>query len=194
MPQPRRPRASARDPYATSHSKNSGRRIPHLDKIDPEDPDRIDILLMVHRFELAGVEIDDRAIEIAAQYMRWERANRAEKSAQMDVERAQRRAADEARQSWVYFIRIGQLVKIGTTINLASRFSGLRPNEVLAILPGGLDEERAFHRQFADLRAGGEYFHPGPALQEHVLELRRRLDAPKWTRSVVPDGQDWFTD
>ena len=192
MTQPRKSRASIRDPYRTKNSQNTGRRIPHLDKIDPEDPDRINILLTVNRFELAGVEIDERAIEIATLLTRWEGANRAKQSAEWQEEMARKRAEAEERECWVYYIRIGRLIKIGMTTNLASRFSSLRPNEVLAIEPGGTDDEAEAHRKFADLRAGGEFFHPGPALQEHVRELRRRLDAPKWTRSVVPDGHDWF--
>ena len=194
MPQPRRTRVSTSNPYATSHSQNSGRRLPHMDKVDPQDPDRTDILLMVHRFELAGIEIDERAVEIAAKYMRWERERRAEQSAKQRAEWEQRQAETEVRESWVYFIRIGQLVKIGMTTNLANRFSSLRPNEVLVIQPGGLDEEAALHRQFAVLRAGGEFFHPGPPLQEHIRELRQRIGAPQWKKSLVPDGHNWFTD
>ncbi|GHG15093.1 hypothetical protein GCM10017667_55730 [Streptomyces filamentosus] len=192
MVQPRKPRVSARDPFSTKHSNNSGRRIPHMDKVDPNDPDRTDILLMVHRFELAGVEIDERAVEIAAKYMRWERARRAEQSAAQTAELERQRAMPDTRECWVYFIRIGQLVKIGMTTNLARRFTSLRPNEVLAIQPGGLDDETALHSQFASMRAGGEYFHPGPALQDHIRKLRDELGSPKWTKSIVPDGQNWF--
>ncbi|MEE1813539.1 GIY-YIG nuclease family protein [Streptomyces sp. SP18ES09] len=165
-----------------------------MDKVDPRDPDRTEILLMVHRFELAGIEIDERAVEIAAKYMRWERALRAEQSAKQQAEWEQRQAETEVRECWVYFIRIGQLVKIGMTTNLANRFSSLRPNEVLAIQPGGLADETALHRKFASLRAGGEFFHPGPPLQEHIRELRQRIGAPRWRKSLVPDGNNWFTD
>ncbi|MET9728432.1 GIY-YIG nuclease family protein [Streptomyces zaomyceticus] len=196
MPQPRKARAAVRNPYSTNHSRNSGRQIPHLDKIDPEAPDRTDILLMVHRFELAGVEIDERAIEIATKFVRWERTRKAEESAKRDAkwkaEKAQRQAEAEARGCWVYFIRAGQLIKIGMTTNLAGRFSSLRPNEVLAVQRGGLDEEAALHRQFAALRVRGEYFHPGPALQQHIRHLRETLGAPDWHKSTVPDGNNWF--
>ena len=75
MVQPRKERASVRDPYSTKHSSNSGRRIPHADKVDPDDPHRTDILITLHRFELAGIDIDDRAVEIAAKLTRWHHSN-----------------------------------------------------------------------------------------------------------------------
>jgi hypothetical protein len=77
-------------------------------------------------------------------------------------------------------------------MDLASRFSSIRPNEVLALEPGGQDTETRRHRQFTDLRASGEYFHPGPTLQQHILALRETHGAPAWTSSLVPDGQDFF--
>ncbi|QEV23967.1 hypothetical protein CP976_07285 [Streptomyces coeruleorubidus] len=157
-----------------------------------DEPNRTDILITLHRFELAGVEIDDRAVEIATKLTRWHIAN-AEKRDRINAEEvAARVAAAAERECWVYYIRCGRLIKIGMTTNLASRFSSIRPNEVLAIEEGGLEREVAMHQRFAELRAGGEYFHPGPALQQHILALRDELGAPNWTASVVPDGDDWF--
>lgn len=194
MAQPRRERASVRDPFSTKHSSNSGRRIPHADKVDRDDPNRTDILIALRRFELAGIEIDERAVEIAAKLTRWHIANSEEQDRKHREEMAARVAAAQVRECWVYYVRCGRLIKIGMTTNLANRFGSIRPNEVLAIEPGGLELETAMHRQFAELRAGGEYFHPGAALQKHVRELRETLGAPNWTRSVVPDGDDWFLD
>jgi hypothetical protein len=102
------------------------------------------------------------------------------------------REEQATRECWVYYIRVGHLIKIGLTTNLASRFSSLRPNEVLAIEPGGSELETAMHKQFASLRAGGEYFHPGPDLQQHIKDLRDRVGPPQWRASIVPDGQNWF--
>lgn len=192
MVQPRRERASVRDPYSTKHSSNSGRRIPHADKVDRDDPNRTDILITLHRFELAGIEIDERAVDIAAKLTRWHIANSAEQNRKHQEEMAARAAAAQARECWVYYVRCGRLIKIGMTTNLANRFASIRPNEVLAIEPGGLEVEGETHKQFADLRAGGEYFHPGPSLQQHITSLREELGPPNWTASTVPDGEDWF--
>lgn len=192
MAQPRRTRASARDPFSTSHSSNTGRRIPHAEKVDRDDPNRTDILIALHRFELAGIEIDERAVEIAGQLVRWDLKNRAEQAEAQRQEFLAQRRQQEERDCWVYYIRCGQLIKIGMTTNLASRFTSIRPNEVLAIEPGGLERETAMHQKFASMRAGGEYFHPGPSLQAHIKSLRDELGPPNWKRSIVPDGHDWF--
>jgi hypothetical protein len=190
--QPRRVRASARDPYSTAHSSNSGRRIPHADKVDANDPNRTDILITLHRFELAGVEIDERAVEIAVALTRWHIRTAIERAAVQQQEIRARREEQEKRDCWVYYVRCGSLIKIGMTTNLRSRFASIRPNEVLATEPGGSILEAAMHRRFADARAGGEYFHPSPPLQEHIKDLRRRLGPPVCTSSTVPDGQNWF--
>jgi hypothetical protein len=192
MAQPRKTQGSVRDAYRTKHSTNSGRRIPHSDKVDRDDPDRTDILITLRRFELAGIDIDDRAVEIATKLTRWYHESAEERDKARAEEMAARMAEAEARECWVYYIRIGRLIKIGMTTNLASRMSSLRPNEVLVIEPGGGSRETAMHRQFADLRAGGEYFHPGAELQQHIAQLRERLGPPQWTASIVPDGADWF--
>lgn len=192
MAQPRRVRSSKRDPYGTKHSSNVGDRIPHSDKVDRSDPHRADILITLHRFELAGIEVDDRAVDIAIKLTRWYAATADERDRVGREEMERRRQEAEARDCWVYYIRVGRLIKIGMTTNLASRFSSLRPNEVLAIEPGGSQREIAMHREFAELRVGGEYFHPGAALQRHVASLRDQLGAPQWTASIVPDGHDWF--
>jgi hypothetical protein len=190
--QPRRTRASVRDPYSTKQSSNSGRRIPHADKVPADVPDRYDILITLHRFEEAGVEIDEKAVEIATKYTRWHlalsEAEREEQQAQMLAARK----AQQERECWVYYVRIGRLIKIGMTTNLVSRFSSIRPNEVLFIEPGGAELESEMHQRFASLRAGGEFFHPGRELQEHIRNMRAELGPPNWTRSLVPDGQDWF--
>lgn len=192
MVQPRKVRGGTRDPYKTKQSLNVGDRIPHSDKVDPDDPHRADILITLRRFELADIDIDDRAVEIATKLTRWYHEAAEEKDKAHAAEMAARVAEAEARECWVYYIRIGRLIKIGMTTNLVSRMSSLRPNEVLAIEPGGGARETSMHRQFAELRAGGEYFHPGAPLQQHIAQLREQLGPPQWTASIVPDGADWF--
>lgn len=192
MVQPRRPRVSMRDAYGTKNSSNVGRRIPHADKIAPDDPNRTDILITLHRFELAGIEIDDRAVEIATKLTRWHISNSEERERIAEEERERRLAEARERDCWVYYLRCGRLIKIGMTTNLATRFASIRPNEVLAIEPGGAEREAQMHRRFAGLRAGGEYFRPGADLQQHIKELREQLGEPNWTASIVPDGDNWF--
>lgn len=177
--------------FGGDRSSNVGDRIPHADKVASDDPARSYILITLRRMELSGVEIDDRAVEIATQLGR-----RKYEEAQVEAEGKdeQLRARVLAtREDWkVYYVRCGHLIKIGFTANLGQRFTTIRPNEVLALEPGGQDVETQRHRQFAELRASGEYFHPGPALQSHIVGLRNTYGAPVRTSSVVPDGQNWF--
>ncbi|MEU0181794.1 GIY-YIG nuclease family protein [Streptomyces sp. NPDC006207] len=191
-----RTEALVRNPYRPRGiGGNSGDRIPYSSRVDRDDPARTHILITIHKMEQAGVEIDDRAIEIATKLGQWHysEALKEEPVAPGDVPRwkkGPREAGD--RQCWIYYVRIGHLIKIGTSMALDTRFTTLRPNEVLALTPGGEILERELHRQFADLRANGEYFHPGKALQDHILALREEHGVPTWTASVVPDGQDFF--
>jgi hypothetical protein len=169
---------------------NRGDRIPHSDKVDLDDPARAHILITLHRMDLAGIEIDARAVEIATKLGQWHHKTAEEERAPEPELKDGHDAI--GRRRWVYYVRCGHLIKIGTTADLASRFSAIRPNEVLALEHGGQEVETRRHRHFAALRSSGEYFHPGPALQQHINELRQELGPPTWEGSVVPDGQDWF--
>lgn len=175
---------------------NTGDRIPHSDKVDRDDPARSHILITLHRMELAGVELDEKAVEIATRLGRWHHDTALTEAAPADgdVPRWQRRGceSDVDRPTWVYYVRCGHLIKIGTTMDLARRFIAIRPNEVLALEPGGHVIEGERHREFAKLQASGEYFHPGPALQKEILALRAAHGVPSWTASLVPDGQNFF--
>lgn len=177
-----------RPPWSKS---NRGDRIPHSDKVNRDDPARANILITLHRMELAGIEIDARAVEIATKLGRWHHET-------AEAEKAPQPALKEGhdalgRPRWVYYVRCGHLIKIGTTADLGTRFSAIRPNEILALEPGDQSVETSRHQEFAVLRASGEYFHPGPALQQHINQLRQELGPPAWEGSVVPDGQNWFS-
>jgi hypothetical protein len=67
-------------------------------------------------------------------------------------------------QGWVYFIRKGDLIKIGWTSHRQRRFRELQPDHVLATTPGTVYDERRCHAAFAHLREHGEWFRPEPDL------------------------------
>lgn len=78
--------------------------------------------------------------------------------------------------SVVYYIRRGEHIKIGRTIDFRSRMSALRPDVVLAIEPGGHEVETARHRQFRehhvrDHPGGVEWFQPGGDLLAHIASV-----------------------
>ena len=78
------------------------------------------------------------------------------------------------RKSVVYYLRVGALVKIGTTENLPARLRGYPPDTVvLAVEPGGEVVEKRRHAQFRDdLSHGNEWFRPSLALMQHIADVR----------------------
>jgi hypothetical protein len=77
----------------------------------------------------------------------------------------------------VYYMRLGELIKIGTTTNIILRVSSLNPEEVMAVEPGDRTQEAARHAQFASARRHGEWFNPTPDLIRHVAEIRERFES-----------------
>ena len=90
--------------------------------------------------------------------------------------------ANQAR-SVVYYVRIGDSIKIGYTVNLKSRMSALRvrQSDVLATEPGGKALEAQRHRKFAAIRKGKrEDFEPTFALIQHIDAVRERYGDPQF--------------
>lgn len=86
----------------------------------------------------------------------------------------------EARVSpkFVYFARAGRgkRVKIGTTVNVSGRMTGLAHPlvgklNVLAIIDGGFDVENQMHRRFAEYRIKGEWFRLEGTLAAFIAKL-----------------------
>lgn len=72
-------------------------------------------------------------------------------------------------QGYVYFIRGGDLVKIGWSTNPRLRLSQLQTASaerlrMVCAMPGSREDERALHVQFATLRVRGEWFRACPGL------------------------------
>ncbi|WBU37615.1 GIY-YIG nuclease family protein [Homoserinibacter sp. YIM 151385] len=85
-----------------------------------------------------------------------------------------------ARVEVVYYLRVADRVKIGTTGALEQRMRQLRHDELLAIEPGGVARERRRHERFAELRYDRtEWFRLGPALRAHLAELTT-LEPDPW--------------
>ena len=78
----------------------------------------------------------------------------------------------------VYFMKAGELVKIGTTKgSVAARAAQLQTGcphkiEVLCVINGGHDRESRLHRQFAHLRVHGEWFFASIDLMACIDALR----------------------
>jgi hypothetical protein len=88
---------------------------------------------------------------------------------------AARDAAVEKR-SLVYYVQLGDLIKIGYTANFSQRMKNYPPHRrVLAVERGNMRLEEQRHRQFrAHLAEGNEWFRPAPDLIEHINRLRKK--------------------
>lgn len=84
--------------------------------------------------------------------------------------------------SVVYYVRVGEQIKIGTTQQILSRrFTDLPPGrQLLAVEPGGEQVEKARHTQFALERVAvnREWFTPSARLWIHIADLREKYGEP----------------
>jgi hypothetical protein len=86
---------------------------------------------------------------------------------------AQRTQVAGKHEGRVYYVRLGNHIKIGYTQDIKARMRSYGPTAVLLAAepdPGGVERKR--HRQFAEyLDAGNEWFLPSPELMEHINAL-----------------------
>lgn len=83
------------------------------------------------------------------------------------------RERKNTRRHQVYYVRVGELIKIGVTKDLRQRLTHYPPgSQLLAVERGGEDLESRRHAQFRHLLADRkEWFHPGAELLAHVEKL-----------------------
>lgn len=87
----------------------------------------------------------------------------------------QEEAARESR-GVVYFLQIGDLVKIGKSLVLEQRLASYSypDRKLLATEPGYTERERQLHRLFAKAHHSGEWFRPTRDLLAYIAELNAR--------------------
>lgn len=86
-------------------------------------------------------------------------------------------------------------VKIGHTLNLASRFGAIQscnpyPLVLVAVTPGGLSVERSIHGRFTHLRAEGEWFRFEDDLRDFLEHWQDTLMKPQ----SLPCPRPWTVD
>lgn len=96
-----------------------------------------------------------------------------DRSRRWNAEQDRLDAARGTHPGWVYYLAIGQHVKIGYSTDVRRRMADYPPgSELLAVEPGPPELERQRHREFAgSLLDGREWFRQDTALQEHVDHL-----------------------
>lgn len=96
----------------------------------------------------------------------------------------ERRAQRQKDQTQVYYVRIGDRVKIGYTVNMKQRMVALRVpiDNVLATEPGGRETELQRHAMFKEERHGRlEEFNPSRRLLAHIDTVKAEHGEPNIT-------------
>jgi hypothetical protein len=171
----------------------------YLKYIQPDDPAKLMILGVFREYELGGIAVSEETAAMAVKlgHVRHQRnlAERAEQERRAAEKRREvetfRKLLDDNPLGIVYYLRRGDLLKIGTTAKYHARMRALRPDEVLAVEPGSYALEHERHRQFSSCRwaAGSEYFHMGDELIAHVRQLRDLHGIPDQSVVTVTDGR-----
>lgn len=92
----------------------------------------------------------------------------------------------------VYYMRLSDLVKIGTTTLIRNRFDAIHPQGVMAVEWGDRELEQRRHNQFAELHSHGEWFQLAPTLVDHMFALRESFRGEdgetidQWLRPRLP--------
>jgi hypothetical protein len=99
-------------------------------------------------------------------------------------ERAKRTSAstdNATRPGYIYYLRVGDLIKIGYTLYLEDRMKAYPPNsELLATHPGTRQTERQMHHRFLHLlKQGREWFIEGDDLMAHIEDVSSKFPLEK---------------
>jgi hypothetical protein len=99
----------------------------------------------------------------------------------------------------VYFIQSGYsgYIKIGSSADPQARLATLQTGasiklRLLAVIPGGINEERALHSELASLRVMGEWFQN--AAEIHAVMGNAALDQPHRIGASLKQWRDFTSD
>lgn len=144
--------------------------------VDPRDPAvqhivRAGMQLREFGFDPSDPDIARRAVEAGRRAYERDPSTVARRYIRESV--AARHGVDpDASGEVVYYMRIGNRVKIGWSTSLASRLATINPEELMATELGGRKLEHARHQEFRELHSHGEWFRLESPLVEHIEQLR----------------------
>lgn len=82
---------------------------------------------------------------------------------------------------WIYYLQIGDRIKIGYASSMYNRMRSYPPNSILlAVHPGKIADERRIHREVAHHRvAGREWYGVTPEMVAYVEAVQERHGKPQ---------------
>jgi hypothetical protein len=127
----------------------------------------------------------------AGQTEEFKKAHRDERIAVLRLERLAKEQKQSKREAssydrytepgFIYYLRVGDLIKIGYTFYLEDRMKAYPPNsELLATHPGTRQTERQMHHKFLHLlKQGREWFIEGDDLMAHIEDVSSKFPLDK---------------
>lgn len=148
---------------------------------------RIGILCWTHADAVTDAVLQQRALvaahahhDINAEYDEMRRREQ-EKARQRQEQEAITRKQLGGHLGFVYYLEVGERIKVGFSADLKRRMRQYPPgSRLLAIEPGDYDVELRRHRQFVGSKTEGrEWFRPTSDLLEHIATLVAQHGEPK---------------
>lgn len=104
----------------------------------------------------------------------------------------------EAGDTFIYFLRAGEFVKIGHSARWKNRMAGMQTGSPYTIVPllvlvGKADMERKLHVRFRIDHFRGEWFHMGPAIRAFIKENLKDCVAKSDNSDLRPPPETWDT-
>jgi len=126
-------------------------------------------------------------------------AARQERKLKREREIQAQREAHGNQPGWIYYIRVGELVKVGYSTDVPKRMRQYPPDSVLlAVHPGTPGLEVQLHRDFTASRARGrEWYWPDTQINEHVTKVLDQFGSPNLfavhvrSTQVGPTPKSW---
>lgn len=173
---PRQKAMSSSNFQVPGHEPEEGARLSTgASLVDTDDP--AFLLICRAAFELTRFGYDPNDPDVAARAIEVGRERHKDQSLRntksLAKERSRLRPEDSEGASVVYYMRIGNRVKIGWSRNLTSRLSAINPEELMATEPGSRNLERVRHREFGELRTHGEWFRLEGPLEAHIKKIKK---------------------
>lgn len=147
---------------------------------------RYGVLCDVHAVDVAIAVVQEqrdhnRMWEFFKQQSTEQAVRVAEMRAEEERYEAEKAALRQDREGFVYYLRVGERIKVGYSVDVKRRMRAYPPgSELLAVEPGDKKLEHKRHRQFAaSLVDGREWFSPTADLMELIDEIFRVYGNPK---------------
>lgn len=147
---------------------------------------RVGILCLAHADAVADAVLEERLM--VADFMHHEvnhpafdaKRRESDQRQRADTRRAQDNAFRGEQPGFVYYVQVGERLKIGYSADVRCRMRAYPPGSVLlAVEPGSTALERQRHQQFAgSLLDGREWFRPDRVILEEAAAIRARHGDP----------------